>query len=508
MANTVICGIYYIQNQVNKKYYVGQSIDIFYRWGEHTRELNKNEHGNDHLQASWNKYGKENFKFSIIEECKKEELDSRERYWVKHYDSFCNGYNQTEGGQDYRFTSEYVNGEKIISKRSRNYSKFSEQDVLEIISRIQEGDSDNDIANDYDVCKTTIASIRNHRSWKHLTNGVDLGEPSNVTESSRKKRKPVDVYTKKGTFIQSFESINEAARKYGDKHINIQYVCEGKRISAMGYIFRYKGDPFDKYSIRKCKSMCTVVDQYDLDWNYIQSFDSIQEANKFFGTRTSIHLTLDNPNRIAHGYHWLRKGELPPKNKEIKRKRWRAVDQYDKDWNFIKTFSTLSQASKEVGVDDSHISNVVNNYHRMAGGFYWLESGNNPPEQSEKIFKIDQYDLNGNYIRSYKTIAEASKLNNIEYYKIFHVLQKTAHQAGGYCWAYHNDVLNIKKYIKFHAVDQYDKFGNLVGKYNSIKEASECSGVHASGISNVVKGNAKTAGGYFWKYSDVTNKVS
>ena len=63
------CGIYMIQNKVNGKIYIGQSVNIEDRWGEHKYELNKGYHHNKHLQRSWNKDGQENFEFTIICEC-------------------------------------------------------------------------------------------------------------------------------------------------------------------------------------------------------------------------------------------------------------------------------------------------------------------------------------------------------------------------------------------------------------------------------------------------------
>ena len=60
-------GIYKITNLINKKYYIGSSLDIKRRWKEHRRNLIKNKHNNIHLQKSWNKYGENSFLFEIIE---------------------------------------------------------------------------------------------------------------------------------------------------------------------------------------------------------------------------------------------------------------------------------------------------------------------------------------------------------------------------------------------------------------------------------------------------------
>jgi group I intron endonuclease len=76
-------GIYKIENIINKKCYIGRSIDIYGRWYRHKNNLTKNKHINYILQNSWNKYGEANFKFSILEECIPDEdfQINREKYW-------------------------------------------------------------------------------------------------------------------------------------------------------------------------------------------------------------------------------------------------------------------------------------------------------------------------------------------------------------------------------------------------------------------------------------------
>ena len=60
-AKDEMCGIYCIENLKNHKKYIGQSVDIKKRWRNHRYKLNGNKHFNQHLQNSWNYYGKDNF---------------------------------------------------------------------------------------------------------------------------------------------------------------------------------------------------------------------------------------------------------------------------------------------------------------------------------------------------------------------------------------------------------------------------------------------------------------
>lgn len=103
MKRQKLCGIYKIENMINGKIYIGQSVDIYKRWADHISSLNKQTHINRHLQNAWNKYGNENFKFEIIKLCAKEKLNIEEMRSIKAYNSFGeNGYNLTLGGEGNR----------------------------------------------------------------------------------------------------------------------------------------------------------------------------------------------------------------------------------------------------------------------------------------------------------------------------------------------------------------------------------------------------------------------
>ena len=60
---------------------------------------------------------------------------------------------------------------------------------------------------------------------------------------------PVDQYDIKGNFIASFDYIG-LARGLGTPS-QIGQVCRGKRLQTGGYVWRFKGEPFDKYRTPK-----------------------------------------------------------------------------------------------------------------------------------------------------------------------------------------------------------------------------------------------------------------
>lgn len=90
-----VCGVYKIQNNVNEKIYIGSSFNVSKRFMDHLSRLKNNIHRNKHLQSSVNKYGINNFTFSIVEECKEDFLIEREQFYIDSYD-WKKLYNKTK----------------------------------------------------------------------------------------------------------------------------------------------------------------------------------------------------------------------------------------------------------------------------------------------------------------------------------------------------------------------------------------------------------------------------
>ena len=145
------CGIYKIENKINGHCYIGQSVNIEQRWKKHRsigNNYNKSYIENSLYRAIY-KYGLENFEFSIIEECEQEILNEREIYWIKCYNSYNNGYNQTKGGNDNNLTTK-LNLEEVIEIRDLLANSFI---------------SEEDIGKKYNVSLISISSINTGKYW-------------------------------------------------------------------------------------------------------------------------------------------------------------------------------------------------------------------------------------------------------------------------------------------------------------------------------------------------------
>lgn len=120
LGNTKRCGVYKITNIVNHKIYIGSSKTILQRWRNHIKTLEAHTHSNMFLQVDWDKYGKNNFVFEILEECAENDRYDIEQKYLDEFFPFYRsdkGYNISE-----KSTQRNENNVKLFkSKNGDNY---------------------------------------------------------------------------------------------------------------------------------------------------------------------------------------------------------------------------------------------------------------------------------------------------------------------------------------------------------------------------------------------------
>lgn len=97
IGNKAVCGIYKITNQVNGKSYIGQSVNVADRWKQHAKKGLGIDQTPTTLYNEMQEYGLYNFSWELLEVCKQEELNEKEKYFIDLYQTDKTGLNSKGG---------------------------------------------------------------------------------------------------------------------------------------------------------------------------------------------------------------------------------------------------------------------------------------------------------------------------------------------------------------------------------------------------------------------------
>lgn len=126
------------------------------------------------------------------------------------------------------------------------------------------------------------------------------------------------------------------------------------------------------------------VNQFDLDGNFIKSWESCTEAGLSLGKDPSKIISCKNKNRkSAYGFLWSAKNSVkkyeiskPKFSEDMKNqcringlKRAIKINQFDLNNNFVDSWDSINKAEKSLGI--SNIKKCLNGEYKQVGGFIW-----------------------------------------------------------------------------------------------------------------------------------------
>lgn len=129
------------------------------------------------------------------------------------------------------------------------------------------------------------------------------------------------------------------------------------------------------------------------------------------------------------------------------------VNQYNLEGKYLNTFISISEAKRALGRKNIDIRGAIAGNIKTSGGFLWrVYQGNiedieivpfvKKERKSHKIHrKINQYTLDGEFIKCWDTITEAHKTLNIYLRSIRECCQGKVAQAKGFIWKYADETL-------------------------------------------------------------------
>lgn len=346
-------GIYKITNKINGKCYVGQSIHIKKRFQEHIKSKFDTP-----LCKAFKKYGIENFDFEIIEECKKQELNEKEIYYIKIFHSCVDehGYNLTYGGDG------NMAGVSDITKNKLSECRKGENNPMFGRSLSKESLAQRSI-----IYKNTLKNMTEEQRQQWF-NHISMSQKGKII--SDKQRQKIS------------KSLKEFYKNHPEKRQEIGEKSKGRKHS------KEFCEKMRKIKTEQMKDWRKRLMQYDLQGNYIATYDGLSEAEEKTGViRSSISKCCIGKMHTAGGYKWKYDEEFNNKYRKLsfrpitpkkplkgyakhQPKQWKKVYQYDKDWNYIKTFDSLTQAADEYGIK-SVISKVCLGKRPSAYGYRW-----------------------------------------------------------------------------------------------------------------------------------------
>ena len=221
-------GIYCIQNKINKKTYVGQSVDIQKRWKYHISHLNNNSHDNLYLQKAWNKYGKDNFSFRVLEICSQSELNEKETMWCNKFRPLV--YNLGATGRQHTMSESTKEKMRLANLGNKNgfYGKTHTKQTKELLAKLKKG---------------THLSYETRQKISEKNKGkIGYWRGKKRSDEDIKKAirfKKVNQYDLDHNFIKLWNSIKEASLTLNINLNSIIRVCKGTRHKAGNYYWEY-----------------------------------------------------------------------------------------------------------------------------------------------------------------------------------------------------------------------------------------------------------------------------
>lgn len=285
-------GIYKLENKINHKVYIGQSVDINRRWRNES-----NYQTGEYLKRAIKKYGWDNFDKSVLEECSIAELNEREQYWINYYQSFIpeKGYNLTYGGDN--------------APHCTKLKSLTEVD--DIITLLKTSNLTNiEIGSKFGVSDQLISDINCGRVWRK--DNITYPIRTNKKNKNKKEKFTIPLETIKNTFIQQ-KTLEQTARALGTTSKILRRILRDYKITPSAEFLKQQWLPKnEEQNSYKSKVLIRKVQQFTLQGELLHEYDNAHAAGRALGCENYRKHILDvchGKRKTAYGYIWKFKEE-------------------------------------------------------------------------------------------------------------------------------------------------------------------------------------------------------
>lgn len=225
-----VAGIYKIINNIDGKFYIGSSVNLYNRSIAHNKMLLSNNHDNQYLQNAFNKYKGENFTFEILEVVN--DNTNLRKLEYKYILDLKPDYNITNVNLNHKLKLSEETKKKIGIKSSEKFIKNPKL-KSDFINRVK-------ATTPWNKGKRGVYT---NEQLRNLSNKAKIRREKQIASNgpfSGKPMKKLLQYDKDMNFIKEWNSLSDASSFYKAKNCgNFTTACK-KGIKLYNSYWKYK----------------------------------------------------------------------------------------------------------------------------------------------------------------------------------------------------------------------------------------------------------------------------
>lgn len=211
-----------------------------------------------------------------------------------------------------------------------------------------------------------IYEIINLINKKYIGQSIDIEKRWQQHKTSNKNYILYQAFKKYGLKNFEFKIIEECSQEKLNEREKY-WILYYNSLTPNGYNMTLGGDSCGHEQLEKS------VQQYNLNGDFIQQFNSIKEAERITGIdNANISACCNHKNHYyaAGGFQWKYTDDNNTIIKKYNNKQLKPVLQYDLQDNFIKEFESVTKAAKAVNRTTTNISSACKR-NGSSGGYKW-----------------------------------------------------------------------------------------------------------------------------------------
>ena len=258
-------------------------------------------------------------------------------------------------------TDGYKGSGLLISKALKKYGKTNFQfEIIEFSnSRVYLDQLEKNLIKEHEALNNSI--------------GYNLHQ-GGLGGSSYKK---INQYKLDGSYVRTWDAIIIASEELNLSYKTIQNCVKGIKPSCGGFMWKDYSNNSDCKNILPFNDKSKKsVSQYSIDGKFIKMWNSLSEAAFALNLNKSSIGNCCRMEPSTHqigGFVWRFSDEVTGREDidAVVYKAKKKVNQYTIDGTYLKTFDSLSDASKEINKSSSNISKCCNGDRKSVGGYIW-----------------------------------------------------------------------------------------------------------------------------------------